>query len=45
MEDPEAEGEGIIEYLELQKGGIDILDDMMDEAVGSVGESIEEVSE
>ena len=41
MEDPDAEGE----YLELRNGGIDILDDTMDEAVESVGESMEEVSE
>ena len=42
MEELEVEGEGMTRYLELRKGGID---DMMDEAVESVGESIEEVSE
>ena len=46
MEELEVEGEGSSRYLELRKGGIDeILDDMMDDAVESVGDNIEEVSE
>jgi hypothetical protein len=45
VEDPDGDGEGINRYLELRNGGIDRFDDMMDDTVESVGDSIDEVSE
>ena len=45
LEELEGEGEGKTRYLELRKGGIDKCDDMMEDTVESVGESIEDMSE
>ena len=45
MEEPDGDGEGRNRYLELRNGGIDRFDDIMDDAIDSVGDRIDDVSE
>ena len=45
MDELDGDGEGRNRYFELRKGGFDIFDDISEDTVESVGDSIDDVSE
>ena len=45
MDELEDDGEGRTRYFEFRKGGTDRIDDILEEAIESVGDCIEDESE